>query len=78
MRVRSQCPARDCSAASPRQVAMKPELLARAGATGDWLSRAQRCTYCGTVYSLELGGQKVIRGYYDSMLGLGLKAGQNA
>jgi hypothetical protein len=65
-RIRRQCPAKDCSAAAPRQMAMNPEVLAKAGATGDWLSRAQRCTYCGAVYSLEAGGQKVIRGHFNS------------
>jgi hypothetical protein len=65
-------------ASNPRQADMNPKVLASAGATGPWLSRAQRCTYCGTVYSLEPGGQKVVRGYFDSVLGPGWKAVQNA
>ena len=67
-RARSECPARDCGAGEPRQVDVNPTLLEREGVSGDWISRAKRCIYCGTVYSIEPSG-KVIRGWYDSMLG---------
>jgi hypothetical protein len=68
-KVRSECPARDhCGHPHPKQMDLNPALLEREGVSGDWVSRAKRCTYCGTVYSVEPGG-KIIRGYYDSMLG---------
>jgi hypothetical protein len=65
VRIRSQCPARYCSAGNPRQIEMNPEILTKAGVTGAWLSRAHSCTYCDAVYSLE-GGRKVVRGWYGS------------
>ena len=70
-RLRSGCPAEDCKAANPRQDRIDASKLAEAGATGDWLSSGPLvCTYCGCVYT-QAGVTKVIRGWYDSMLGNG-------
>lgn len=64
----SGCPARDCRAASPRQVEVRAEQLQRAGLTDSWITGAMRCTYCGTIYSVGPGGQKAVRGYFEGDL----------
>ena len=46
---RVRCPTR-CSG-SDRSNKIDPEKLIAAGVTGDWLSDAMMCGYCGCVYS---------------------------
>jgi NADH pyrophosphatase NudC (nudix superfamily) len=69
----SACPASDCKAASPPQEEASAQLSA-AGATGDWIRNARRCSYCGSVYVSDAGGTQIIKGYLDNdVLGRGWK-----
>ena len=72
------CPANDCSAANPRQRALIEGELSAIGHP-DWGSRAMICTYCQSVYTLELKGRPIIRGWYDNaMMGKGWRPKANA
>jgi hypothetical protein len=66
------CPATDCRAASPQQRSLTPGERATMG-NPEWSGQAQRCTYCGCVYSQDKYGRPTIEGWYDSMLGPGWK-----
>lgn len=68
----SRCPAHDCNRGASRQIKFSRDVLERAGVVGNWLDRALRCSYCGTVYTVESTGA-VIHGYWDSILGVGWK-----
>lgn len=61
----SECPAVDCLAAKPTQEPQNPEALRSAGAMGNWLEDAQRCSYCDMVWTWEDNGRKVVRGYIE-------------
>lgn len=71
------CPAEDCRAAAPPQRDLAPSERDGIG-NPPWVGMAQRCTYCGCVYTREVGGHSYIRGWYDSMLGPGWRPHRNA
>jgi hypothetical protein len=64
----THCPAVQCIATSPVQIRVPITDMENAGAKGDWLNNAKRCTACGCVYSLE-GLTKVVRGNLSLTLG---------
>lgn len=64
----SQCPAQDCRATNPQQLDVPQSVLVIYGVTHDWASRAQRCTHCQCVYSIEVDGSRMVRGYLDSAI----------
>jgi hypothetical protein len=67
------CPASDCKAANPRQRTLIAGELSEMGHPS-WGSRAMICTYCQCVYTRELKGPPIIRGWYDNaILGAGWK-----
>jgi hypothetical protein len=59
------CPAPDCEAAQPNQVAMSAVELTAIGVEEDWcLGGAFRCTTCGCIYT-DAGPERVIHGRMD-------------
>jgi len=64
----SPCPAPDCRAASPHQHSATDRLKAL-GVTGDWVSGAERCMYCGCVYVRTEMDSKIIKGWLDAAMG---------
>lgn len=57
------CPARDCSAGIGRQDRLPPAMAAEISEA--WASAAQRCNYCGGVYTSD----RVVHGFYDDPMG---------
>jgi len=62
----SKCPAQDCRATG-RVTVLSPNQADKVGE--EWASRAERCTYCGVVFSRGQTGEAIVRGYYDDPMG---------
>jgi hypothetical protein len=66
-RVKRPCPSEDCRAGNPAQ--MDPaKMLAAAGVTAEWVKSAQRCCYCGCVYTPRADGGAVIMGWIGNYI----------
>jgi hypothetical protein len=65
-KIRSECPARHCGAAAPVQHRQDPDVLIALGFSEPWIEDAQRCAYCGTIWSFATDGSKTEQGYFDA------------
>jgi len=61
----THCPAKCSGGGMASQLNVDASLLAAAGVEGEWTAQAIQCGYCGLIYTSDLFGQKVRRGYFD-------------